>query len=87
MNTGIIGGAQGLGFAIPINQVQGIASQLIATGRVWHPFLGIRMATITPELIENLKADRSLELKIAENTGVLIADRVAWRSHSNSQLY
>ncbi|MEM6592520.1 MAG: trypsin-like peptidase domain-containing protein, partial [Cyanobacteria bacterium P01_C01_bin.73] len=33
MNTAIIGGAQGLGFAIPINTAQAIANELIANGR------------------------------------------------------
>jgi len=37
MNTAIIGGAQGLGFAIPIATAQRIANQLISTGRVEHP--------------------------------------------------
>ncbi|MGK7904347.1 MAG: HhoA/HhoB/HtrA family serine endopeptidase [Hormoscilla sp.] len=73
MNTAIIGGAQGLGFAIPIDQVQRIASQLITTGQVSHPFLGIRMATITPELLDSLKADRSLGLNVKDKSGVFIA--------------
>lgn len=34
MNTAIIQGAQGLGFAIPINQAQQIANQLIAQARL-----------------------------------------------------
>ena len=41
MNTAIIRGAQGLGFAIPINTVQRIAQELIAKGKVDHPYLGI----------------------------------------------
>jgi S1-C subfamily serine protease len=39
MNTAIIQGAQGLGFAIPINKAQQVAAQLIATGKVEHPYL------------------------------------------------
>jgi len=39
MNTAIISGAQGLGFAIPINTVQGIAKQLITRREVEHPYL------------------------------------------------
>jgi len=46
MNTAIIGGAQGLGFVAPINRAQ-IANQLIASGKVAHPYLGIQMATLT----------------------------------------
>ena len=57
MNTAIIRGAQGLGFAIPMNTVQRISQELIAKGRVDHPFLGVQMATLTPELKERLSSD------------------------------
>jgi S1-C subfamily serine protease len=39
MNTAIIQGAQGLGFAIPINTAQRIANQLVTQGKVNHPYL------------------------------------------------
>ena len=39
VNTAIIGRAQGLGFAIPINTAQRVANQLITTGRVEHPYI------------------------------------------------
>jgi 2-alkenal reductase len=42
--------AEGLGFAIPSNTVKAIASQLIATGQVTRPYLGIRWEWITPAL-------------------------------------
>lgn len=77
MNTAIIGGAQGLGFAIPIDTVQRIANQLITKGRVDHPYLGIRMLTLTPELRKTLNrrlatGERSLNLQIQEDRGALI---------------
>ncbi len=50
MNTAIIGRAQGLGFAIPINRATEIANQLVAKGKVEHPYLGIQMTTLTPIL-------------------------------------
>jgi len=40
MNTAIISGAQGLGFAIPINTVQGIAKQYYQGEE--HPYLGVQ---------------------------------------------
>jgi len=72
MNTAIIGGAQGLGFAIPINTAQRIADQLVAKGRVDHPFLGIRMIGLTPELKQQLNRDPNSNLTVQEDRGVLV---------------
>ncbi|HET8873978.1 MAG TPA: trypsin-like peptidase domain-containing protein [Gaiellaceae bacterium] len=43
----------GVGFAIPSSTTRSIADQLIATGRVRHPWLGVQIETIDP-LAENL---------------------------------
>jgi serine protease Do len=43
VNSAIIGGTQGLGFAIPINTAQKIAQQLITQGKVEHPYIGIEL--------------------------------------------
>ncbi len=42
--------AQGLFFAIPSSTVARIASQLIETGRVAYPLLGINLLVITPQI-------------------------------------
>ncbi|MEA5468367.1 HhoA/HhoB/HtrA family serine endopeptidase [Spirulina sp. 06S082] len=68
MNTAIIRNAQGLGFAIPINQAKQIADQLIAKGSVDHPYLGIQMTPLDSEIIkqfenssgQTIKADRGI---------------------------
>ncbi|MCT7992856.1 HhoA/HhoB/HtrA family serine endopeptidase [Laspinema olomoucense] len=72
MNTAIISGAQGLGFAIPIQTAQAIAQQLITTGKVQHPFLGIEMVTITPELQQELNTDPNSPMQLSVDSGVLI---------------
>lgn len=72
MNTAIIGGAQGLGFAIPINEAQEIANELIATGTVEHPFLGIQMATLTPQLKDRLNSDPNSPVTVSKDEGVVI---------------
>jgi Do/DeqQ family serine protease len=73
MNTAIIsGGAQGLSFAIPIKTAQRIANQLVSTGKVNHPFLGIRMTNLSPDLKQRINADRSATFQVQEDSGVLI---------------
>lgn len=72
MNTAIIQGAQGLGFAIPINTAQRISNQLISTGKVQHPYLGIQMQALTPELKENINSDPNSGLNVDSDKGVLI---------------
>ncbi len=72
MNTAILRGAQGLGFAIPINTAQRIAKQLIATGKVDHPFLGVQMVNLTPELKEKINSDPNAKINIDTDKGALI---------------
>ena len=73
VNTAIIQGAQGLGFAIPINTVKDIADQIIAKGSVDHPYLGIQMVTLSDSVKGELdkvgEGDR-----IKTDTGVLVID-------------
>jgi len=72
MNTAILQGAQGLGFAIPINKAQNVAQQLIAKGKVEHPYLGIQMVALTPELKDNINSDPNSGLTVDEASGVLV---------------
>jgi S1-C subfamily serine protease len=53
------GGNVGIGFAIPINTVKEVVSQLIEGGKVEHAYLGIEMATIDDTVAEtfNLPVD------------------------------
>lgn len=57
VNTAIFslsGGYQGIGFAIPINLAKEVATQLITSGRVARPWLGITGVSITRDLSEDL---------------------------------
>jgi S1-C subfamily serine protease len=46
--------AQGIGFAIAIDTAKPIADQLVASGRVVHPFLGIRYVPLNPAIARQL---------------------------------
>jgi serine protease Do len=76
MNTAIIRGAQGLGFAIPISTAQRIAQELIAKGRVEHPYLGIQMVTLTPEIRERINTKFGDRVNLTTDQGVLLIDVV-----------
>ena len=72
VNTAIIGNAQGLGFAIPINQARAIANELVTKGRVDHAYLGIQMRTLTAALKEEINANSSQGVRLSADTGVVI---------------
>ncbi|KJH71055.1 HhoA/HhoB/HtrA family serine endopeptidase [Aliterella atlantica] len=76
VNTAIIGGAQGLGFAIPIDTAQRVANQLIATGQVYHPYIGIRLIELTPAIAQEINQS-NLGFKVDREQGVLIVDVAA----------
>lgn len=42
--------AEGLGFAIPINTVAAVANQIISTGYVSRPFMGINFQPLSPDI-------------------------------------
>ncbi|MEG3436850.1 HhoA/HhoB/HtrA family serine endopeptidase [Pannus brasiliensis CCIBt3594] len=73
VNTAIIQNAQGLGFAIPINTARNIAEQLIANGKVEHPYLGVQMVQLNQEVKDQL-ADSPIadNWTIPDNNGVLV---------------
>jgi 2-alkenal reductase len=47
-NSGTV--AEGLGFAIPINTAQAVASQIIQYGHLSRPYIGITFQSVTPEI-------------------------------------
>ncbi|MBI5166815.1 MAG: trypsin-like peptidase domain-containing protein [candidate division NC10 bacterium] len=71
INTAIFspsGGSVGIGFAIPINTAKRLIPELIAKGRVSHPWLGIAGIAINPEMAE--------ELGLSAKEGVLIVQAI-----------
>ncbi|RQH15571.1 HhoA/HhoB/HtrA family serine endopeptidase [Okeania hirsuta] len=70
INTAIRADAQGLGFAIPIETAKRIADELFDNGKVDHPFLGISMVDLTPEVRDEI--NKRLDMNIQQNQGVVI---------------
>jgi len=72
INTAIRADAMGIGFAIPIDKAKTIASQLQLNGKVAHPYLGVQMVTLTPELAKQNNNDPNSMFAIPEVKGVLV---------------
>ena len=72
INTAIRADAMGIGFAIPIDKAKAIAVQLQRDGKVAHPYLGVQMVTLTPELAKQNNTDPNSMFAIPEVKGVLV---------------
>jgi len=68
INTAIISGGQGIGFAIPINLAKGIFKQLRAHGEVTRGWLGVVIQDLSEELAEYYG--------IPDKKGVIITETV-----------
>lgn len=54
INTAVNAQAQGIGFAIPSNVLKPVLEELVETGRITHPWLGVRLQMLTPDLASYL---------------------------------
>jgi len=54
INSAKFEGAQGIGFSIPIDTAKGIMSQLITTGHIARPYVGVYLESLTPDLAARL---------------------------------
>jgi len=50
INTAVASNAQGIGFAIPINDAKIAIDSIKTTGRIVRPYLGVRYLEITPDI-------------------------------------
>lgn len=78
-NTGARGNI-GIGFAVPMNTVRNVVSQLIEKGRVEHPFIGVGAQEVDQEIAQlfNLPAERGLlVVRVYESSGAAGAEMQA----------
>ena len=72
INTAIRANAMGIGFAIPINKAKEIMPKLIQGQRVSHPYLGVQIATLTPDLAKQNNSDPNATVILPELNGALV---------------
>jgi len=64
INTAIYGKAQGIGFAIPVDRARRVMKDLVSYGEVRHPWVGVLVQDLTPDLAQHFGARH----------GVIVAD-------------
>lgn len=72
INTAIRADAMGIGFAIPINKAKTVKDTLASGKKVAHPYIGIQMVTLTPELAKQNNDDPNSPFLVPEVNGVLV---------------
>jgi S1-C subfamily serine protease len=65
----------GLSFAVPINVARQIAAQILERGYASHPYIGVRLQAITPQLAREINSTDACNLP--EVNGVVVVDVMA----------
>ncbi|MEA5464156.1 HhoA/HhoB/HtrA family serine endopeptidase [Leptothoe sp. PORK10 BA2] len=86
INTAIRADAMGIGFAIPINKAKSIQGQLARGEHIAHPYLGIQIADLTPEMAKRNNDDPNANMVIPEVNGVLVIRVLADTPAANAGL-
>jgi len=63
----------GLSFAIPVNLARQIAAQILETGEVSHPYIGVRLQALTPQLAREINATAA-KCRLPEINGVVVVE-------------
>jgi serine protease Do len=70
INTAIAaGGAENVGFAIPINDVQGLVKSVLEKGKLERPYLGVRYVTLNDQYAYEFNLDIKRGAYLAPNQG------------------
>lgn len=72
INTAIRANATGIGFAIPINKAKDLKDTLAAGREVPHPFVGIQMVDLSPEMAKRNNDNPNSTILLPEVDGVLV---------------
>ena len=63
----------GIGFAIPINKAKQLQNTLAQGKEVPHPYIGIQMINVNPQLAQKNNQDPNTMFVIPEVEGILVA--------------
>jgi S1-C subfamily serine protease len=63
----------GLSFAIPIDLARDVAAEILQQGRASHPYIGVRLQGLTPELAREVNATNA-ECRLPETNGVVVVE-------------
>jgi S1-C subfamily serine protease len=66
----------GLSFAVPINVARQVAAQILERGYASHPYIGVRLQAITPQLAREINASTD-QCNLPEVNGVVVVDVMA----------
>jgi S1-C subfamily serine protease len=72
INTAIRADAMGIGFAIPINKAKQLKDQLARGEKIRHPYLGVQMTNLTPQLAKQNNEDPNAMFLVPEINGVIV---------------
>ncbi|MEL6854746.1 MAG: HhoA/HhoB/HtrA family serine endopeptidase [Cyanobacteria bacterium J06607_13] len=72
INTAIRADAMGIGFAIPINKAKAVQASLSRGERIAHPYLGVQIATLTPDMAKMNNEDPNSAIELPVTDGVLV---------------
>ena len=75
----------GLSFAIPITVARQIAAQILERGTASHPYIGVRLQALTPQLAREINASTD-ECRVPEVNGVLVVEVMAGSPAAQSGL-
>ena len=80
INTAIISGGQGIGFAIPINMAKDVVAQLRDKGKVTRGYLGIHFQPLTADLAKSFGLDTDKGALVANVEKDAPADRAGLKA-------
>lgn len=73
INTAVAEEAQGIGFAIPINDAKGLIKSVMDSGELKRAYLGVRYVSITPDVVSQLKLSVKNGAYVSDQSGSVVS--------------